>query len=458
VLAAAGAAFAAVASTPSALAYSLKTTENGAPIRWASGFEYAISSAGARDIEDARAVETVHGAFAPWMRVEGARIEVTFAGRTDGTVGFSPGSENMNTIAWSRDAWPFEPDAMAMTVTAHQQSTGRLVDADILINEADYTWGVGGSAENDLANALTHEVGHLLGLAHSEVPEATMFARAEPWETQKTTLADDDEAALRMLYPAPRTSASTLAVPQAPPSGSTTGDEAAEPAPAPGTTAPPQPPQIKIRTACSQSAGTDASPGPFALLLLLGAALLRQRATRGLAAVLFVALAPNLARATMVHALTLEDLTVRATDIIEGTVVDRTSRQAGGYVVTDVEIRVDVCHKGGCASETVLVQVFGGVLGGYVVSAAGAATYELGEQVLVFLEPVASARGAGGERLRTPGLALGKFRLALAGDLPVAERHLGGLELLGPSRIEAGRESHWPLAELRSRIAALLSP
>ncbi|MCK6569730.1 matrixin family metalloprotease [Myxococcota bacterium] len=443
----------------SASAYALKTTDDGQAIRWHDAFGYAISSAGARDLDDGRVVDAVHGAFAPWLRVDGARLSISYAGRTETPVGFDPGSKNVNTIAWSREAWPFEPDALAMTVTAHQQSTGRLVDGDILINEADYSWGLGGAAENDLVNALTHEVGHLLGLAHSDVPEATMFARAEPWETQKTTLAADDEAGLRALYPAPRTSASTLAVPATTASADPEVPSAEASAPAPTSGSAPEPPRIKIRAACSQSAGESAPSGAGGLALLLFGALLRRRAMRALAAVSAVAwLLPAAAQATMVHALTLEDLTVRATDIVEGTVVEQTSRRAGGYVVTDVAVRVDACHKGGCSADVVVVQVFGGQMGAFVVSAAGAATYETGEQVLLFLEPVASAGRTGESRFRTPGLALGKFRLAWAGDLPAAERDLRGLELLGEARVDALGESRWALADLRARIAALLSP
>jgi hypothetical protein len=287
-----------------------------------------------------------------------------------------------------------------------------------------------------------------------------MFARAEPWETQKTTLAADDEAALRALYPAPRTSASTLAAPASAAAESTSGDagsDAVDPAAAPEPNAEPQPPQIKIRSACSQSASTTSPVAPLAFLIFVAGALLRRRASRAVAALVLPAalLLPAVSEATMVHALTIDDLTVRATDIVEGTVIEQTSRQAGRFVVTDVVVRVDVCHKGECSASEVIVQVFGGLLGDYVVSAAGAATYDVGEQVLLFLEPVG---GSGQVRLRTAGMALGKFHVALAGDLPVVERSLEGLELLGPAREVAVTESRLALDELERRIALVLAP
>jgi hypothetical protein len=172
--------------------------------------------------------------------------------------------------------------------------------------------------------------------------------------------------------------------------------------------------------------------------------------TAALSALVWILPAP--APAAVVPALTLEDLTVRATDIVEGTVLDLAPRWAGGFVVTDVTVAVDLCLKGACAERTVVVQAFGGTLDGVVMAASGAAEYTPGESVLLFLEP----SGAPG-KLRTAGLALGKFRVAAAGDLPVVERRVEGLELLGPARDHVAAEHAWPLADLEARVAQILS-
>jgi len=54
----------------------------------------------------------------------------------------------------------------------------------------------------DLENVMTHELGHYLGLAHSTVLDATMFASAEAGETIKRDLDPDDIEGLCTIYPA----------------------------------------------------------------------------------------------------------------------------------------------------------------------------------------------------------------------------------------------------------------
>jgi len=84
--------------------------------------------------------------------------------------------------------------------------TGEIVDADILLNAtlgmltvcseqcADRTRDI------DIQNAVTHEAGHFLGLAHSNVSGATMESRALIGHVEQRTLADDDRSGLCAVY------------------------------------------------------------------------------------------------------------------------------------------------------------------------------------------------------------------------------------------------------------------
>ncbi|HZZ86095.1 MAG TPA: matrixin family metalloprotease [Anaeromyxobacteraceae bacterium] len=59
----------------------------------------------------------------------------------------------------------------------------------------------------DVQNTVTHELGHVLGLAHPpDHPEDTMAATAAPGETSKRVLAADDVEGICSVYPAPKPS------------------------------------------------------------------------------------------------------------------------------------------------------------------------------------------------------------------------------------------------------------
>ncbi|MFI5308936.1 MAG: matrixin family metalloprotease, partial [Polyangiales bacterium] len=82
--------------------------------------------------------------------------------------------------------------------------TGEIYDADMQLNESLGAIAICGqtcpSGAVDLQNVVTHEAGHFLGLGHSDVPNATMSARATIGETSKRVLADDDRQGLCSIY------------------------------------------------------------------------------------------------------------------------------------------------------------------------------------------------------------------------------------------------------------------
>ncbi len=192
-------------SVVDAQAYELKTAIDGRPIHWEEmPVRYAIDGAGSRDLPLASAEVFVRGAFDAWGQIHGSAVGFEYEGILTGIeLGYDRDipERNHNAIIWSRDDWDFEPDALAVTLTLYRRDSGALVDADIVINERTYVWGEGAEVENDLQNAITHEIGHFLGFGHSGVREATMFASAARFETKKRTLHDDDEDAAQRVYP-----------------------------------------------------------------------------------------------------------------------------------------------------------------------------------------------------------------------------------------------------------------
>ncbi|HVT08075.1 MAG TPA: M12 family metallo-peptidase, partial [Polyangia bacterium] len=129
----------------------------------------------------------------------------------------------------------YDSSALAFTWDTANRNTGQIYDADIEVNLVDFKWAdvVAApqlAADMDLQNAVTHEMGHFLGLDHTcydpespgtrvrptdntgapvpdcmaasaDVRETTMYPSAMPGDTQKRTLAPDDRAGVCGIYP-----------------------------------------------------------------------------------------------------------------------------------------------------------------------------------------------------------------------------------------------------------------
>jgi hypothetical protein len=87
-------------------------------------------------------------------------------------------------------------------------SNNRLLDSDIIIWDAGFNFFTGSSGCGLVSNAAylediaTHELGHSLGLNHSSYSDATMYPSYGYCSMAVRTLASDDIAGARALYPA----------------------------------------------------------------------------------------------------------------------------------------------------------------------------------------------------------------------------------------------------------------
>lgn len=75
-----------------------------------------------------------------------------------------------------------------------------ITEADIDINVSYPFANNGNSDVHDIQNAMTHEIGHMLGLGHSTDAEATMYSGAVIGETKKRTLDVDDRLGVGEIY------------------------------------------------------------------------------------------------------------------------------------------------------------------------------------------------------------------------------------------------------------------
>ncbi|HEX8920335.1 MAG TPA: matrixin family metalloprotease [Pyrinomonadaceae bacterium] len=97
-------------------------------------------------------------------------------------------------------------DRTGRTRVFYDQATGMIMEADVVINPAAQFSTDGTPGTYDLEATLTHEIGHVLGLEHSNEASAAMQPRQgtnglyEQAALSPRSLSDDDRAGVRALY------------------------------------------------------------------------------------------------------------------------------------------------------------------------------------------------------------------------------------------------------------------
>jgi len=226
------------------------TKRSRVPLRWAAScvqVGYAADGTTAIAGEGERAV--VEAAFAHWNDSIAGCSSQNFAslGPIDREVS---GRDFVTVIKFRDDEWCrpavdgkprlcHSPSAAGITTVVFvdepgDDRDGEIVDADIELNGVDFAISVDGVTESlagcdsDLANTLTHELGHVLGLEHAcrtptddprldaagapvplcsattdpVITEATMYPFQSCGETKKASLSTDEVAAMCETYPA----------------------------------------------------------------------------------------------------------------------------------------------------------------------------------------------------------------------------------------------------------------
>jgi hypothetical protein len=233
-------------------AYVRYLSESQCPYSWRTR-SIAINAypRGIADLTTEQAVSAVEGSVDAWTKRNAALagctdldLKLTVHGPT--TMPPTARFDSRNIIAFRTEKWcapnadgspdpqckdPHDPAALAIT-SVFARGYGEIVDADIEVNGVTFLWGDlvtdPDSNQQDLQNALTHEVGHFIGLDHTcymgavanpptdhngqEIPSCdsaeadvkatTMFASAMPGDISKRSLEEDDRAAVCAMYPA----------------------------------------------------------------------------------------------------------------------------------------------------------------------------------------------------------------------------------------------------------------
>jgi len=155
--------------------------------------------------------KAVRQAFSQWSVVQGAAVTFVDGGIQHFTGDWTTrvaAPDGFNAVEMVKQGWNLGNTVLGWTSVFSDPLTGEILEADIYLNGQDFTWADLAGAQDhphshayDLQNIVTHEAGHVLGLAHSQVLLATMWPITALGETHKRTLHDDDRDGLRYLYP-----------------------------------------------------------------------------------------------------------------------------------------------------------------------------------------------------------------------------------------------------------------
>lgn len=189
--------------------------EDGEFLRWRQMcVSYSVVARDRAPLSLAAVRDTIDRSFETWMDARCDGIAMPYDIRQTEDLSQCEEAEhnerggNVNTIAFLTD-WVDQglpEEAFGLTLVWHDRTTGRIVGADMLLNDG----GMGrfancggngcGRGDVDLQNVVTHEAGHFLGLGHSKWRNAAMYWQARPGEVKKRHLDADDLSGLCSLY------------------------------------------------------------------------------------------------------------------------------------------------------------------------------------------------------------------------------------------------------------------
>lgn len=204
----------------------LKQTPSGGHVRWHTDSIDVVVDKSFTDLAGPK----VYGAAVDAWRATGAALpSLSTKSGKDRHIGYRNNGDNENVVVYAPTGWVKANGALAITVLTYEESSGRIVDADVLLNgggryfalfDRDESFGdlisIDGSrttssgdgttttsktAKFDVQSVITHELGHFFGLGEDfDDLKATMYVSTRFGEIHKRIVTKGEGIVMASLY------------------------------------------------------------------------------------------------------------------------------------------------------------------------------------------------------------------------------------------------------------------
>ncbi len=172
---------------------------------------YFLGSDGYSTTNRAAELNAIRACFHQWQSVPGTSLKFEDGGLIASGADINT-SDQTNVIYWANESTLVNGGRDnifgTLAVTFPHLTNNILIEADMVLNGVQFAWFTDFSATNSteqlIEASVLHEIGHFIGLDHSPVGGATMFARGTTGIGTQAGLSGDEMAAIRALYPAPK--------------------------------------------------------------------------------------------------------------------------------------------------------------------------------------------------------------------------------------------------------------
>jgi hypothetical protein len=182
-------------------AFTVRTTQYGDLVRWESDEIDVYLSPTLEQLGPADQIyAAVEEAFDTWIDEAEITLTVNFI-YAPCEPGYVSGGRNTNCIAARSSLTSGNEDAGGNASITYSQSSGEIFDGDITFYLEAGNWKFEDNQDGlDFSHVALHEIGHFLGLTHSQVDRAVMYPTVNLHTQKVSTLHEDDIWGALALY------------------------------------------------------------------------------------------------------------------------------------------------------------------------------------------------------------------------------------------------------------------